>query len=56
MTAGATRLPEGGLIDRTRPVEFSFDGRRLGGFEGDTLASALLANGVSLVGRSFKYQ
>jgi sarcosine oxidase subunit alpha len=55
MTAGATRLPEGGLIDRTRPVEFSFDGRRLGGFEGDTLASALLANGVSLVGRSFKY-
>ncbi len=45
----------GGLIDRTRPLAFTFDGRRYGGFHGDTLASALLANGVRLVGRSFKY-
>jgi sarcosine oxidase subunit alpha len=49
------RKPEGGLIDRTRPVTFTFDGKTLSGFEGDTLASALLANGVRLVGRSFKY-
>ena len=51
----AFRAPEGGLIDRTRPVRFSFDGRQLAGYPGDTLASALLANGVRLVGRSFKY-
>jgi methylglutamate dehydrogenase subunit C len=49
------RLAEGGRIDRTRPIEFTFDGRRMKGFAGDTLASALLANGVTLVGRSFKY-
>ena len=49
------RLPAGGRIDRDRPVDFSFDGRRLEGCQGDTLASALLANGVTLVGRSFKY-
>lgn len=49
------RLSEGGLIDRTRPLRFSFDGRRFEGFAGDTLASALVANRVSLVGRSFKY-
>ena len=50
------RLPEGGLlIDRTRPVEFTFNGKRLAGFAGDTLASALLANDQILVGRSFKY-
>ena len=46
---------DGGLIDRTAPLSFTFDGRRLDGFAGDTLASALLANGVRLVGRSFKY-
>jgi sarcosine oxidase subunit alpha len=45
----------GGRIDRARPVHFTFDGRELTGFQGDTLASALLANGVHLVGRSFKY-
>ena len=45
----------GGLIDRKTPLDFTFDGRRYGGFAGDTLASALLANGVRLVGRSFKY-
>ncbi len=49
------RLAEGGLIDRTRPLDFHFDGRGYRGYEGDTLASALLANGVRLVGRSFKY-
>src|SRR5690242_7665127 len=49
------RTSEGGRIDRTRPVAFEFDGRRLTGCHGDTLASALLANGVHLVGRSFKY-
>ncbi len=49
------RAPEGGLIDRTRPLRFRFDGAELTGYAGDTLASALLANGVRLVGRSFKY-
>ncbi|MEZ5871206.1 MAG: sarcosine oxidase subunit alpha family protein [Nitratireductor sp.] len=49
------RLASGGLIDRGRPVSFSFDGRSFGGYHGDTLASALVANGVRLVGRSFKY-
>jgi sarcosine oxidase subunit alpha len=46
---------EGGLIDRDRPLAFQLDGRSYTGFSGDTLASALLANGVRLVGRSFKY-
>jgi len=49
------RLAEGGRIDRTRPIRFRFDGTRLRGFAGDTLASALLANGIHLVGRSYKY-
>jgi sarcosine oxidase subunit alpha len=51
----AYRLPSGGRIDRTRPLQFTFDGRSYSGFPGDTLASALLANDVRLVGRSFKY-
>ena len=55
MTGGAFRLPAGGRIDRDRPIGFSFDGERYAGYAGDTLASALLANGVRLVGRSFKY-
>ena len=55
MTRAHFRLPDGGRIDRERPVSFSFDGERYGGYAGDTLASALLANGVRLVGRSFKY-
>jgi len=46
---------EGGLIDRSRRLPFSFDGRHYVGHPGDTLASALLANGVRLMGRSFKY-
>ena len=49
------RLAEGGLIDRTHRLRFRFDGRTLTGYQGDTLASALLANGARLVGRSFKY-
>jgi heterotetrameric sarcosine oxidase alpha subunit len=49
------RIADKGLIDRARPVRFTFDGRSYGGFEGDTLASALLANGVRMIGRSFKY-
>ena len=50
-----SRLSSGGRIDRSKPVSFDFDGRSLQGFDGDTLASALLANDVRLVGRSFKY-
>ena len=53
-TAGL-RTASGGNIDRSRPLRFAFDGRSYEGFAGDTLASALLANGVHLVGRSFKY-
>ncbi|HTS90905.1 MAG TPA: sarcosine oxidase subunit alpha family protein [Stellaceae bacterium] len=49
------RSTGGTAIDRGQPVGFSFDGRRYMGFAGDTLASALLANGVRVVGRSFKY-
>jgi heterotetrameric sarcosine oxidase alpha subunit len=49
------RLPTGGLVDRSAPLSFRFDGKSLAGFQGDTLASALIANGVKLVGRSFKY-
>ncbi|GAN81672.1 sarcosine oxidase subunit alpha family protein [Acidocella aminolytica] len=49
------RLSAGGRIDRTRTLTFSFDGKLYLGHPGDTLASALLANGVHLVGRSFKY-
>jgi len=49
------RLDKGGLIDRSTALSFSFDGKRFTGHQGDTLASALLANGVTLMGRSFKY-
>lgn len=45
----------GGLIDRNHPLSFTFDGKSYSGFAGDTLASALLANDVRLMGRSFKY-
>ncbi|MGF1552845.1 MAG: sarcosine oxidase subunit alpha family protein [Paracoccaceae bacterium] len=52
----AHRLAQGGrLIDRTRPLSFVFDGARLQGFAGDTLASALLASDRVMVGRSYKY-
>ncbi|WP_333828941.1 sarcosine oxidase subunit alpha family protein [Pararhodobacter sp.] len=50
------RLPAGGrLINRSKPLTFTFNGKQFQGFEGDTLASALLANDQLLVGRSFKY-
>ncbi len=49
------RLPSGGRIDREKPLRFTFDGKGYTGYAGDTLASALIANGVSVVGRSFKY-
>ncbi|MBU3732773.1 MAG: FAD-dependent oxidoreductase, partial [Beijerinckiaceae bacterium] len=48
------RVP-GGRINRSKPVRFTFDGQTYQGYEGDTLASALLSNGVHLMGRSFKY-
>jgi sarcosine oxidase subunit alpha len=51
-----TRLSRAGrLIDRSAPRDFTFNGKRLRGYAGDTLASALLANGQTLLGRSFKY-
>ncbi|MGC1345921.1 MAG: 2Fe-2S iron-sulfur cluster-binding protein, partial [Methyloceanibacter sp.] len=49
------RLASGGVIDRTRTLRFTFDGKSYTGYPGDTLAAALLANGERLVGRSFKY-
>ncbi|MCG8353994.1 MAG: 2Fe-2S iron-sulfur cluster-binding protein, partial [Kiloniellales bacterium] len=55
MTGGDHRLPTGGRIDRSRPLRFRFNGTRYDGYEGDTLASALLAHGVHLTARSFKY-
>jgi sarcosine oxidase subunit alpha len=51
----AFRFPTGGIIDRSRPLTFEFDGEAYEGYAGDTLASALLANGVHFVARSFKY-
>ncbi|GAG11070.1 unnamed protein product, partial [marine sediment metagenome] len=53
--AQAFRSGWGGAIDRGKPLTFTFNGKRYQGYEGDTLASALIANGVYLVGRSFKY-
>src|SRR3954464_3146349 len=55
MDGGKLRTHTGGRVDRGRVLNFTFDGQAYTGFEGDTLASALLANGVHLVGRSFKY-
>ncbi|CAO4172852.1 sarcosine oxidase subunit alpha family protein [Methylorubrum populi] len=49
------RLSRGGRIDRSRPLVFQFNGRPVQGYAGDTVASALIANGIHLVGRSFKY-
>jgi sarcosine oxidase, subunit alpha len=50
-----SRLAVGGRIDRTRPIHFAFNGVRYGGYQGDTLASALLANDVAVVARSVTY-
>jgi sarcosine oxidase subunit alpha len=52
---GPARITRGLLTDTNRPVAFRFDGRTMRGLDGDTLASALLANGQRLLGRSFKY-
>ncbi|MEQ9487778.1 MAG: sarcosine oxidase subunit alpha family protein [Alphaproteobacteria bacterium] len=49
------RLPDAGSVDRDKPLRFTFNGKSYTGFAGDTLAAALLANGVDLIGRSFKY-
>ena len=49
------RLSTGGDIDRAKPLRFTYNGSPLQGYEGDTVASALLANGIDIVGRSFKY-
>ena len=55
MSTQPYRTQKGGLVDRTQPINFTFDGNTYQGFQGDTLASALMANGVRLFGRSFKY-
>ena len=49
------RISNEGLLNRNKEISFIFNGKKYIGYEGDTLASALLANGVHLVGRSFKY-
>jgi len=55
MSRSASRLAMGGRLKRDKVISFTFDGKKYKGFEGDTIASALLANGVSLIGRSWKY-
>ncbi|MBA77926.1 MAG: sarcosine oxidase subunit alpha [Tistrella sp.] len=55
MSPAGFRVPGRGRVDHGRPVTFTFDGRRYQGFAGDTVASALLAHGEHLIGRSFKY-
>jgi sarcosine oxidase subunit alpha len=55
MSGQPFRLRHGGLIDRSRTLSFTFDGQVYTGHPGDTLASALLAHGVRVFGRSFKY-
>ena len=53
--SGTNRIPGKGRLTPARTVSFTFDGRVLTGIEGDTIASALIANGIHLAGRSFKY-
>ena len=55
--AGHLRLPApfGAWIDRSKPVAFTFEGKQIEGFDGDSIASALLANGQTMISRSFKY-
>ena len=48
-------MASGGRIDRSKPLSFKFNGKTLQGYQGDTIASALLANGIGTVNRSFKY-
>ncbi len=47
------RLDKGGYIERDKRISFKFNGKKYFGYQGDTLASALLANGIHLVGRKF---
>ena len=51
----ARRLSDGGRIDRAKTLSFDWDGNKLKGYPGDTLASALMAGGQRIIGRSFKY-
>ena len=52
----STRLSSGGrLTNRSKQISFRFNGKQMTGYEGDTLASALLANDQMMMGRSFKY-
>ncbi len=53
--AQKNRLQSGGRIDRSKVLHFTFDGKSFSGYQGDTLASAMIANGIDVVGRSFKY-
>src|SRR6202011_4128745 len=53
--AGMSRFASGGRIDRTRPIRFTFNGAPYRGYEGDTLASALLANDVRVIAQSVTY-
>ena len=55
MKSKVARLPTGGLIDRNQVLHFRFNGKELSGFQGDTLASALMANQIDVLSRSFKY-
>ncbi|MCO4315571.1 sarcosine oxidase subunit alpha [Phyllobacterium sp. 21LDTY02-6] len=55
LSSGSNRIAGKGRLTPAKTVRFTFDGQNLTGLEGDTLASALLANGIHLVGRSFKY-
>ena len=54
-SAQKNRLAAGGRIDRGTPLSFKFNGKKLQAYQGDTIASALLANGISTLNRSFKY-
>ncbi|MDC0610154.1 sarcosine oxidase subunit alpha [Vibrio sp.] len=49
------RLTSGGRLDRSQPITFTYNGKQYQGYKGDTVASALIANGIDIVGRSFKY-
>jgi len=55
MTMSRLPAPAGTLLDRAKPITFRFDGQAYTGYEGDTIASALAANGVTMLSRSFKY-
>ncbi len=55
LMSNQNRTMYGGRVDRSKTINFVFNGKKYKGFQGDTLASALLANDVHLIGRSFKY-